>query len=105
MHILSKILFSSLLLSVIVLCGMVYAEPSRTQALLSLIPLGTTVLLATLVFMLLAQPASIQRWLNLSTEIQADQLATLGTKIGAVGLLFLGVWAFLVGAGLATLRM
>ena len=105
MHILLKILFSSLIISFFVLGEMVMAEPSRAQVFLSLIPLGSTVLLATVVFMLLAQPKSIRGWLDLSMELPGDQLSSLGTKIGVAGLLFLGVWTFLVGAGLATLRM
>lgn len=105
MHILIKILLSSLLISSFVLGEMVLAEPSRAQAFLSLIPLGSTVLLATVVFMLLAQPQTIQRWLNISTELNEGDLAGIGVKFGVAGLVFLGVWSFVVGAGLATLRM
>jgi hypothetical protein len=105
MHILLKILFSSLLLSSFVLGDLVLSEPSRSQAFLSLIPLGSTVILATVVFMAIAQPDTVQRWLNLAPNLPSDDLSGLKLKLGVAGLLFLGIWSFVVGAVLATLRM
>jgi hypothetical protein len=38
-------------------------------------------------------------------QLNESDLAGLGVKFGVAGLIFLGVWSFVVGAGLATLRM
>ncbi len=105
MHILLKILFLSLLLSSFVLGDLVLTEPSGYQTLLSLIPLGSTVVLATVAFMALAQPDTVQRWLNVDPNLTRGGFSGLKLKLGVAGLLFLGIWSFVVGAVLATLRM
>jgi len=105
MHIIVKILLISLLISSLILGTIVINAPSKTLVLLSLIPLGATVLLATVVFTLIAQPQTVQRWLNIPQNLRVETVISLGTKVGIAGLFLLGAWAFVVGASLATLRM
>jgi hypothetical protein len=87
------------------------------STLLSSALILSNVLLATLVFVILARPRAGARWIqrimnpkraiweaDLSHE-EEEQFSRMAGTLGWIGLLVLGGWSFVVGSYLAVLKM